>query len=487
MPAVEEALAAYKASPGCTSSQSFRQELSEAASYMLSLWRRSAAESADPVRPTSRKRPRASLAAMTLTSCPHCGQRLLVGPCAESAQSDGLAAFVEWSWDVALEAYMFGRELLTVLTAGSMYTVSSVRVFAEQSECGSVCVSRASHWVALLNKRLSVGSTPQLRSHPQSLRGLLDTDISFLSMLMLLQLHGVLPISESEVLRFSFEPGPLGLALNAVMFGCLRSPDYLAWTRAFSAVYKRCPFSVPGAVLAADSSCFTHTYVVDDLGRCSDVTKELFQFMGRSTARRNRDIVGLVAADGMHFMRALQQQRYVDVIRVGTEIRGVGPFVMKNITVMLAHSPHASAKDFPWIPELLDPRCKESFVAAGTNGIAFASMLVGQSVEVDSGCDCRAAEDVSSVFSGFSQRAFADVDAAEFSLSACDGSVVTHRVCAHSCWRKGWALQLNACKLMQAVQVATSGRVAKPRRVRAPCFDFQPFVEQFCEAGVGCV
>ena len=101
MPAVEEALAAYKASPGCTSSQSFRQELSEAASYMLSLWRRSAAESADPVRPTSRKRPRASLAAMTLTSCPHCGQRLLVGPCAESAQSDGLAAFVEWSWDVA--------------------------------------------------------------------------------------------------------------------------------------------------------------------------------------------------------------------------------------------------------------------------------------------------------------------------------------------------------------------------------------------------
>eukprot|EP00439_Symbiodinium_sp_Y106_P085635 s122_g29.t1 len=388
MPAVEEALAAYKASPGCTSSQSFRQELSEAASYMLSLWRRSAAESADPVRPTSRKRPRASLAAMTLTSCPHCGQRLLVGPCAESAQSDGLAAFVEWSWDVALEAYMFGRELLTVLTAGSMYTVSSVRVFAEQSECGSVCVSRASHWVALLNKRLSVGSTPQLRSHPQSLRGLLDTDISFLSMLMLLQLHGVLPISESEVLRFSFEPGPLGLALNAVMFGCLRSPDYLAWTRAFSAVYKRCPFSVPGAVLAADSSCFTHTYVVDDLGRCSDVTKELFQFMGRSTARRNRDIVGLVAADGMHFMRALQQQRYVDVIRVGTEIRGVGPFVMKNITVMLAHSPHASAKDFPWIPELLDPRCKESFVAAGTNGIPFASMLVGQSVEVDSGCDC---------------------------------------------------------------------------------------------------
>ena len=287
---------------------------------------------------------------------------------------------------------MFGRELLTVLTAGSMYTVSSVRVFAEQSECGSVCVSRASHWVALLNKRLSVGSTPQLRSHPQSLRGLLDTDISFLSMLMLLQLHGVLPISESEVLRFSFEPGPLGLALNAVMFGCLRSPDYLAWTRAFSAVYKRCPFSVPGAVLAADSSCFTHTYVVDDLGRCSDVTKELFQFMGRSTARRNRDIVGLVAADGMHFMRALQQQRYVDVIRVGTEIRGVGPFVMKNITVMLAHSPHASAKDFPWIPELLDPRCKESFVAAGTNGIPFASMLVGQSVEVDSGCDCRAAE-----------------------------------------------------------------------------------------------
>ena len=169
MPAVEEALAAYKASPGCTSSQSFRQELSEAAAYMLSLWRRSAAESADPVRPASRKRLRASLAAITLTSCPHCGQRLLVGPRAESAESDGLAAFVEWSWDVALEAYMFGRELLTVLTAGSMYTVSSVRVFAEQSECGAVCASRASNWVALLNKRLLVGSTstPQLCSWPR--------------------------------------------------------------------------------------------------------------------------------------------------------------------------------------------------------------------------------------------------------------------------------------------------------------------------------
>ena len=64
------------------------------------------------------------------------------------------------------------------------------------------------------------------------------------------------------------------------------------------------------------------------------------------------------------------------------------------------------------------------------------------------------------------------MDEVEFSLSASDGSVVKHRVHVHPRWRKGWALQLNSCKLMQAVQVATSGRVAKPRRVRAPFFGF---------------
>lgn len=143
-----------------------------------------------------------------------------------------LSEIVQGEWKQALEAYMLGREILPRLPAGSNARIFRVEV---AGPCDSI-----SSWLRFLTRRVETSVACAASDLPANVQGLVDTPVSAFSMLQWMQLHPVFP--GAELLDFGERVGARALALNAALFGKLRSGDYLTWMRAFRERRGRWPF-----------------------------------------------------------------------------------------------------------------------------------------------------------------------------------------------------------------------------------------------------
>ena len=382
----------------------------------------------------------------------------------------GLQELVGNKWAEVLEGYMVGREMQPSLPRGQDVWVKSVRI----QKGGRWALH--TDWQDFWNRRVAVDvDLSILPSHLHSLNGV---ETTWISLMMLMQLHPVIPNGAGEVLDLD-QVTLRGLVMNSVMFGRLRSPDFLAWLKAFHNEFQRWPFVSTGKELFHDVACFVQSYDVEDLGRCCDTTLELcaFQSSQISASRRNHDLIAPVASEGDELVEALTRNTYSETVQAGLKFKGFGQFVVKNITNVLSMSRQAGGfqAHFKWLPEMLCNDVPETFVAIGTNGAEFSRLASGAS-SCDVACECELPPSASAFYK--SLDLFKNVTAIAVDWESGD-KTGTCEFTVPPLWRKGWVAQLSACKALQWIIAGASGRIAKPRRVKPGPYDFKPAIAKF--------
>ena len=386
-----------------------------------------------------------------------------------TASTAGISMIISSHWREALQAYMVGRQVLSLLAQGSEVQVELIEVkYTGESVYRST--AETSIWKTVLNKRVvpeMKGATSKL---PEAVRHLVNKEVSALTVMGLMQLHPVIP-QDRELLDMNKYPVSFeALVLNSIMLGRLRSQDYIAWMEAFGRTYGRWPFnSAVRSSLYADAAVFVETYTVVSLSRSCDTTLELKPYMrkSKSVEIRNHELIGAIAADGPRLVDAMRKHTFKETVQAGTTITSFGQFVWKNVCTVFATSKQASLflEVAPWVSEYIC-RSAETFVGVGTNGAAFVDLSIGSGPEdmYEESGDVDMSKDYTAYYT--SLQLFADVADVRVLLKHEDGSMQSVPFSVHAWWNKGWVAQLSACKTLQWLKTLAVGYIGKPRFVK---------------------
>ena len=415
--------------------------------------------------------------------CPSCSFEFQIrdeGDADARASTSQVDAVIGGCWHAALEAYMLGRQLQISLKPGAVSRLLSVECVVSEVTAGfSPTCSQADIWMEILNRPCSVKVRGEATNLPPAPRTLIDKPITALTLMSLMQLHPVVPYGE-EILQLSPDATFSAVVFNGVMYGRLRSQDYISWMNTFRSKTGRWPFDREVS-FKKDVHCFIDTYQVETLNRACQTTLELKRFMGASMSipRRNWELCGLIGADAGPLVDSLQLDTLFAVSTASKNLTDVGQFVLKNIINTLALCPQALLhKDqFPWLAEMLDDSVLESWVGVGTNGADFSTLAQGVHAHASlaSADDDHDDDQIVDHTTFYAQlNLFRDVSRIKCVVADENGSTQDVGFEIPALWRKAWVGQLNACKCLAWLIALSCHTVARPRRIKPTSFDFLP-------------